>query len=60
MKLLRTFHFVSKYIHLECQWNVFLQILTIHSQYLVAMETTLLGKYSQNLKYQKEHDLRVS
>ena len=31
------------------------RILTIHTTYLVAMETTILGKNSQKLNHQKGH-----
>ena len=57
VKLLRTFHFVPTFTHLEC--HLLYRIFTLHTPYLIAMKTIILGKYSQKFNHQKEREIRI-
>ena len=55
VKILKTFHFVQKCTHLECQWNVF----PIYTKHCVAMETGIFRTFSPKVGHVKIYDLWI-
>ena len=56
VEILKTFHFVQKCTHLECQWNVLFYYFPIYTQNLVAMETGIFRNFYPKVGHMKIYD----